>query len=67
MPISAAAMLLESREDKREREMKARLIGLTALALVWAGGAQAQEILLGYLPSGAGPFASGSPSLSHVV
>src|ERR1044072_2717585 len=40
-------------------DMKARLIGLAALGLVCgAGGAQAQEILLGYLPSSAGPFAT---------
>src|SRR6266852_5498836 len=39
--------------------MKTRL-GLlaTALALAWSGVAQSQEILLGYLPSLAGPFAT---------
>ena len=39
--------------------MKAKLLGLTAALLFLAEApGQAQEILLGYLPSGAGPFAT---------
>ena len=39
--------------------MKAKLLGLTAALLFLADApGQAQEILLGYLPSGAGPFAT---------
>ena len=41
--------------------MKARLIGLlaaTALSAVAVGTAQAQELLLGNLYAGAGPFAT---------
>ena len=41
--------------------MKARLLGLmaaTALSLITSGAAQTQELLIGYLPSNAGPFAT---------
>ncbi len=41
--------------------MKARLIGsvvVTTLAVMIGGQARSQEILLGYLPAGAGPFAT---------
>ena len=41
--------------------MKTKLLGLlgfSALAVVTAGAAQAQELVLGYLPSLAGPFAT---------
>ena len=39
--------------------MKARVLGLlTAASLMTAASAQAQELLLGYLPSLAGPFAT---------
>ena len=36
----------------------ARLLGMTAIAAMTAGTAHAQELLLGYLPSLAGPFAT---------
>ena len=41
--------------------MKTRLTGAVvagALAALWAGSAAAQDILLGYLPAGAGPYAT---------
>jgi branched-chain amino acid transport system substrate-binding protein len=40
--------------------MKTRLIGAvaTVLAVAWTGHAMSQDIPLGYLPSGAGPFAT---------
>jgi branched-chain amino acid transport system substrate-binding protein len=41
--------------------MKTRLTGAIvagALAALWAGSAAAQDILLGYLPAGAGPYAT---------
>jgi branched-chain amino acid transport system substrate-binding protein len=38
--------------------MKARLLGLLLALPVMAGSAQAQELLLGYLPALAGPFAT---------
>jgi branched-chain amino acid transport system substrate-binding protein len=45
--------------SKRRRTMNARLFGLIVALTVMAGGAaQAQELLLGYLPALAGPFAT---------
>jgi branched-chain amino acid transport system substrate-binding protein len=49
------------RYQKESTAMKAKLSGLlaaTALGIISAGSAGAQEILLGYLPSLAGPFAT---------
>src|SRR4029453_19212230 len=48
-----------SRLPERRSTMKARVLGLlTAACVMTAASAQAQELLLGYLPSLAGPFAT---------
>src|ERR1700686_1628734 len=47
-----------STSSERRRTMKAKLLGLLTAAAMTGGPAQAQELLLGYLPALAGPFAT---------
>src|SRR5262249_56833965 len=63
-PVRRGAHDFERRSNpikQRRNTMKTRLAGAilgAALAALWAASAACQELPLGYLPSGAGPFAT---------
>src|SRR5919198_924978 len=59
MPDNREVAAARAEPRKRRTTMKSRLLGLLLALPVMAGGsAQAQELLLGYLPALAGPFAT---------